>query len=328
MRKKICFLILVGVAFLATVQAEANKEILSPGEVISVVQGMDKYIPEEWGKVTPDSPYLLYHIVNNKLSPFYWIVPMRNESTLAGLVYIDPFDGHFGMRVNALYDGGIPVTPSKEVLTELLSSKGYSPENFDLLDPKLTFIGGTQQANFWIILKKNADYTESLAIKIEEARINGVKSELFLLKNIIEEINQAEIALKESASSEEYQLDSAFSLTRITTRGSPHKTTWMVEEVPFYKQDYNNCWAYATVMQHQWWSPKELGTGHDQVWEMCGHFGWDPTAGGTLDMIETAMKNWHDVNNDYENYQKVYKGEGFAIDSSYTPTGQSNDLKT
>jgi hypothetical protein len=105
--------------------------------------------------------------------------------------------------------------------------------------------------------------------------------------------------------------------------------TWTKGEVPYYQQDNTQwCWAASLTMQHQWWSPVQLGTSYQQQSEIVRYIkGNIVNEGATADEILRAIREWNGVNSMYEPFRINYKGEGKLL-STDVPTSYTDDPKS
>jgi parallel beta-helix repeat protein len=298
---------------------------------------------EKWSGSHAEGAMLEWRVSpeNNGLEPYTWAVLVRKNGDSIGLICIDPADGRFMMRLNVRPDYCFPIRPSLSQIqaaieyeegTNIANLK-HGLNNLDPNESKLVYLGATK-GNFWFVPNE---------ISFENSLLMGIESrDVCELKEIILELN--ETTNSESSNAEVISENvTAKSLDRIeksvdvSIKGSPLQSvasigssvTWLLGEVPYYEQLSTMwCWACSLAMQHQWWSPEPLGGGLAQAAEIADYLGKGPNDGVHLGAIETVMKEWHNINSQYESYQFVYSGSGKHPFQDGEPTGYSNDIKT
>jgi hypothetical protein len=108
-------------------------------------------------------------------------------------------------------------------------------------------------------------------------------------------------------------------------------TTWMKTKIPYFFQRQTQwCWATSLVMLHQWWSPTgaSLGGAYSQQSEIVRYIkGSEVNQGASADEVLRVLKEWGNINSQYENFQFTWKGQGRLL-SAGDPTGYADDPKT
>lgn len=324
-------------AGVASGASSSTEQIKTPSEIVNAVKQMDIHIPTAWSNSEPGQPFLLHKIVDGEIVPFFWVVPFEKNGETIGLIGLDPYTGEFWWRVegNANLD-----KPSGQILKSSLAAQNYDSTDFSIDKMKLVYIG-PQKGCFWVIPKKNAPISEHIMYSIKTGRVKKMRAEL-QFKTLEAKgsdfvgtgpINQSPIIKLNSIKGHYKENISQYASISV----DKSKTDWMVGEVPYYYQGLETkwCWACCLAMQHQWFSPRNLGNGATQTSEIAHYLNKLTSEGATLEEVHDVMTHWDDVDEamrdldfDYENYQLTYVGEGDHPIQNGGPTGDTNDLKT
>jgi len=258
------------------------------------------------------------------IEPYRWNIFIENNGVIVGIICVSPFDGRFMSRVIVDRQYSIPIIPSEMNISIILKNKYVDTTQYVLDETKFVYLGA-YLGSFWFVPNK-FNFSKSILFDIGYVNFTTIEESLNIIdnrnkliepfvnnqtKNVISRISRMEFDRKSDG---------------IETNS---KVTWLVGEVPYYWQfDSSWCWAFSLVMQHQWWSPEALGTGLTQAYEVANYFNKDWNQGGSLSDIDRCMREWHQINNQYENYQFVWSGVGNHPIQDGAPTGYTNDIKT
>jgi parallel beta-helix repeat protein len=297
---------------------------------------------EKWSGSHAESAMLEWRVSpkNDSLEPYTWAVLVKRNGDSIGLICIDPADGRFMMRLSVPPDYSFPIPPSLSQIQDAIgyeegtniTNLKYGLNNLNPNESKLVYLGATK-GNFWFVPNE---------ISFENSLFMGIESkDTCELKEIILELNETtnnEITNVEATSENvtvksldrpEKSVDISIQEAPMKSTAGSSSVTWLLGEVPYYYQSTSNwCWAFSLAMQHQWWSPKPLGSGLAQASEIAGYLGKGWNDGASLGDIKRVTKEWHNINPEYESYQFIYTGAGNHPFQDGEPTGYTNDIKT
>jgi hypothetical protein len=337
----VCFLLLVTVFETAHAQ-DGNIITLSKAELLvntryipsataALERRGDTELAALWHQAMAGQPFVQYELVSlegtgHDVFARYVLVPVEHGGKLLGLIGIDPYTGEFDWRMDRVSAAAeLPAPPEQEQLSASVAQYSDSSKTLYPEDVKLVYIEGE---NYWYIPTTDGDDAEYLLLPLGEDRFSTLDH-----PGVLAGQDGFVIETDPLPSSPVEQLIILPEASQDQVMGEPEPTmtavTWMAEAVPYYRQDCKLwCWAASLSMQHQWWSPVRLGPSKAQQSEVVRYVkGRAVCAGGSADDIHRVVKEWHSLDDDYEDFLTTYKGPGKAF-APGSPSGYNNDPKT